>query len=181
MASYRGTGGPVRTRGPKPQSSGPHPYPSGFTPTARYPLLWDGGYFAQELRTRSGDASLELFAKQDSDQLRPELRRLVEQTKPKVARSLPLSDVRLFGFDTEDFVAFNTSIRPEQFNQYFLGVGWENVQSVLGLRAVLPAISKLDAIIHYYRLYPSQPTIPPRQPIPPPVPLAFLNIVRPPR
>jgi hypothetical protein len=76
-------------------------------------------------------------------------------------RAPPLSDVRLFALDTEDFPTFNSAVKPEQFSQYFLGVGWDNVQTLLGLRGALPSLHKLDLIIHHFRqLQPSLPAVP---------------------
>ncbi|KAF4662773.1 hypothetical protein FOL47_006066 [Perkinsus chesapeaki] len=46
----------------------------------------------------------------------------------------PLNDCRVFGLDTDDFVAFNGTLRVErEFTGYILGVGYENAMQAAGL------------------------------------------------
>lgn len=49
----------------------------------------------------------------------------------------PLNDCRVFGLDTDDFVAFNGTLRVErEFTGYILGVGYENAMQAAGLSDV---------------------------------------------
>jgi hypothetical protein len=119
-----------------------HPYtpamPNLLNRPRNLPRLVEGDYFSNIIRTRSRETSMLSFS--------PDAPSAEYLKSP-----LPLSDVRLFGVDTEDFPMLNAAIRPEQYGQYFWGVGWDNVQSVLTLRAVLPSLSKLDEILQQLR------------------------------
>ena len=58
----------------------------------------------------------------------------------------PLSDLRIFGFDTEDFVPFNSTFNIDAYSNYLLGVGYDNIMQCYSLRSQLPAISRLENI-----------------------------------
>jgi len=52
----------------------------------------------------------------------------------------------MFGFDTDDFVAFNSTFQIEAYASYLLGVGHENLNLCYSLRSQVPAISRLESI-----------------------------------
>ena len=58
----------------------------------------------------------------------------------------PLGDLRIFGFDTEDFVPFNSTFNIDAYSNYLLGVGYDNILQCYSLRNQIPAISRLENI-----------------------------------
>ena len=143
-----------RSRGatvPRTRLPPSHPYslPQSTRPSRH--RLAEGGYFTTDLRTRTRDSSLRAFTHSACPS--PDLTALLQsELTSKKFPAYPLSDVRLLGVDTDEFPVFNAAVRPDQFAQYFLGVGWDNVQTVLTLRAVLPALAKLDTILNHFKL-----------------------------
>lgn len=58
----------------------------------------------------------------------------------------PLNDLRIWGFDTDDFVPFNSTFNIDAYSNYLLGVGYDNIMQCYTLRNQLPSISRLETI-----------------------------------
>ncbi|KAF4700931.1 Bromodomain containing protein 7 [Perkinsus olseni] len=88
-----------------------------------------------ELDPKSAEKSMRRFLDGieglPEDLVERHLRKRLDGCKSVVA---PLNDCRVFGLDTEDFVAFNGTLRVErEFTGYILGVGYENAMQAAGL------------------------------------------------
>ncbi|KAF4689286.1 Bromodomain containing protein 7 [Perkinsus olseni] len=92
-------------------------------------------FFRGELEPKSAEKSMRRFLDGieglPEDLVERHLRKRLDGCKSVVA---PLNDCRVFGLDTEDFVAFNGTLRVErEFTGYILGVGYENAMQAAGL------------------------------------------------
>jgi len=82
--------------------------------------------------------------------------------QPKVCP--PLGDLRIFGFDTDDFVPFNSTFNIDAYSGYLLGVGYDNIMQCYSLRSQIPAISRLESIALQARSDKDRASLPAFQP-----------------
>lgn len=85
----------------------------------------------------------------------------------------PLNDLRIWGFDTDDFVPFNSTFNIDAYSNYLLGVGYDNIMQCYTLRNQLPAISRLETIALQVRADKERSALPYAS-----VPTAFLQQAR---